>query len=1067
MKDENGVPLLASSDIFLEIAGCYIMRNRPDATLTDQSDEICLRASFPCILQPTSSLLVAWNAFVAFLILLCCIAHPYNQVFAKERTLEFRFFDFAVTVVFILDLIVYLSTGANVEEGVPITFAQTSSQQMRSHWFVLDVVATLPIFEFLGDGRFGGMNKLLRLPKLFRVLKGFEESCVYRGNVLRFLSYTLLLLIACYLVAAMQQGFMCFRCSEETCVYRGNVLRFLSYTLLLLIACYLVAAMQQGFMCFRCSEESCVYRGNVLRFLSYTLLLLIACYLVAAMHSGELSSMTWCLQLFRGFEEELIIVVGLMAGYCLVTNFTHSPFWEHKPLDSETIDDRLTFGLYWAISMINFTNHRQTWVATEWRHVMYTLVILEMCVVLRIFMEAVYSATIMVTTSLRENYDSRIAVVKNFLIRNEVDPLLMKRFIAYLQLCWHTDKAYKMTHKKHSNIFYDLPEHVYQNIVGRNRSMYILAVPFLRMVNKEDLKAVTSAVKFFYSSPNEILLNTGELTNEIYVIKQGICEILDPTSRKAIGTLTSKNHFGALICLLRLPAYYTIRAVTHVQVMCIPRKALAKALADPQIIQAINYIKKTPEFQRLQMPVPSFIKYVQPPPTSNLMHFRLPRKHEPDSEFQDPFNKLEFLSILRYVFPRYTIRPDGRYLLRYEWFRLACALCSAQLFPHYTYLVLQWPFLYYVTLFLDLSAYFDIFQRMLIGYFNEVGILVYHPFSTASYYIKGGFITDLFACLPLENLQSMRMDYHENKIRVTPTKQFLMLNRVIQMYRMPGAMNVLKDYIERRDILMVIQAIPLFMAMLNIITCFMVFYSVKIYYSPTDEGYTWYIEPFHDEGGSWMHLFKDTLRFNLTSTPWNMHLATYFWAVYECSSTGYGVFNPSNRDIMQVLFIGMANSAMLTTYYSVRIISIRANVNKSLAGFKQHMKDINVYMAREKLDSELQKELRRYYEYNWEKMGGIDYRGVLKLCDQITLRTDAILHIYGPTFAKCPILANADVSLLRIIGRAVRSVYFLRDMTIIQHNDMVTDMYFVDYGGVEVSVAQGDMNSVLRLPRGR
>ena len=59
------------------------------------------------------------------------------------------------------------------------------------------------------------------------------------------------------------------------------------------------------------------------------------------------------------------------------------------------------------------------------------------------------------------------------------------------------------------------------------------------------------------------------------------------------------------------------------------------------------------------------------------------------------------------------------------------------------------------------------------------------------------------------------------------------------------------------------------------------------------------------------------------------------------------------------------------------------------------------------------------------------------------------------------------MSLLRIIGRAVRSVYFLRDMTIIEHNDIVSDMYFVDYGGVEVSVAKGDMNSVLRLPRGR
>ncbi|CAH1645199.1 unnamed protein product [Spodoptera littoralis] len=165
MKNSQGVPLLASPDIFLEIAGCYIIRN----------------------------------------------VHPYNLIFKKVVTMEFRFFDFAMTIVYVLDHIVYLSTGANVEEGVPITFAQTSSKQMRSHWFVLNVVATLPIFEFVGDGHFAGINKLLSVPKLFRELKSLEESCGYRSNVLRFLSYTLLLLIACYLIAAIQQGFMCFQ----------------------------------------------------------------------------------------------------------------------------------------------------------------------------------------------------------------------------------------------------------------------------------------------------------------------------------------------------------------------------------------------------------------------------------------------------------------------------------------------------------------------------------------------------------------------------------------------------------------------------------------------------------------------------------------------------------------------------------------------------------------------------------------------------------------------------------------------------------------------------------------
>ncbi|XP_050551631.1 uncharacterized protein LOC118273282 [Spodoptera frugiperda] len=967
MKDSQGVPLLASPDIFLEIAGCYIMRNRPDTTLTDQSDEICLRPSFPCILQPHSSLLVAWNAFVAFLILVICIVHPYNLIFKKVVSQEFRFFDFAMTIVYVLDHIVYLSTGANVEEGVPITFAQTSSKQMRSHWFVLNVVATLPIFEFVGDGHFAGINKLLSVPKLFRELKSLEESCGYRSNVLRFLSYTLLLLIACYFIAAIQQGFMCFQ-----------------------------------------------------------------------------------------------------AGYCLVTNFTHSPFWEESPLDDGTIAHRLIFGLYWAISMISFINHRQTWAATEWKHVIYTLFILEICIVLRIFMEAVYSATIMVTTAPREDYGARIETVKNFLVRNEVDPELRKRFITYLELCWYTDKAYTMTHKKRSNIFHDLPPHVFQDIVGKHRINYIHVIPFMKLVNKEDLKVVMASVKIFYTSPNEILINTGELTNEIYIIKRGICEVLDPITQKCIGQLTAKTHFGSLTCLLRLPAYYTIRAVTHVHVMCIPRKVLGKVLSTPQISQALKYLKTTPEFQSLQTPIPSFVTYVPPPPTANLMYFRLPRKHQLDTEFLAPFDRLGFLSILRYIFPRYTIRPDGNYLVRYEWFRFFCAFLSTQLFPAYTYLVLQWPYLYYVAWFLDLAAYYDIFQRMLIGYFNDIGILVYHPASTASYYMKGAFIVDLFGCLPLENLESPRREFVGDKFRVTPTKQFLMLNRILQLYRMPGAMKVLKEYIGRRDILMILHLIPIFSAMLNILTCFIVFYSVKIYYKEFDRGksYEWLLQPFEDRGGSWLHLFKDKFRFNLTETPWNLHLATYFWVVYECSTTGYGTFNPSNHAIMRVLFIGLACSAMIITYYSVRIISVRANVNKSLAGFQQHMKDINTYMIREKLDPELHKEVRRYYEYNWEKMGGIDYRGVLKLCDQITLRTDAILHIYGPTFAKCPILVDADVSLLRILGRAVRSVYFLRDMKILELNDMATELYFVDYGGVEIRVPMDDTNAILRLPRG-
>ncbi|XP_046961236.1 uncharacterized protein LOC124530912 [Vanessa cardui] len=935
-KDAAGNRQLSQTDIMIEIAGCYIMRNRADASLTDEADAICLRPTFPCILQPKSSLQIAWNSFVTVLIIIVCITHPYYLVYKKHAPLEFRFYDYVVTVIYTLDLIVYLSTGANVEDGVPITLAQTSSQQARNKWFVLDIIGTLPIFEFIGDGHFAGLNKLLRLSKVFRMLKRLEDECVYHSNFLRFMSYSVLLLLSCYFLAALQQGFMCFQ-----------------------------------------------------------------------------------------------------FGYCLVSNFTHAPFWENQPLDEDTVENRITFGLYWAISMITFTTHMETWGIENLNNVLYTMFVLEICIVLYISIEAIYSATIMVTTALREDYESCIENVASFLIKNEVDPIISQRFIEYLQLRWYTDKAYSITNQQ-SSIFYDLPAHVYQDIVTRQRSKYILCIPFMKLINKEDLKNISSKAKLFCTSPNEILLNTGDMVNEMYVVKRGICEVISPDTKEVVGEINCRSHFGVFVCLLRLPAYYTIRAVTYVEVFSISRKHLLNVIGIPQINDAIQFIKDQPLYPRVQIRRESFMTYTIPEPAPSFEKFREPRKFEQDNAFLQPFYRLGLLSFLRYIFPRFTIRPDSRYVVHHEWFRGCCAILSAMVYPGYTYLVIQWPWLYFIATMLDFSAYFDILQRMLIGYYNDRGILVYHPASTAAHYLKGAFLTDLFGCLPLERLETSWKESFQDKYREAPAKQFLMLNRVLQLYRMPSALLGLNGLI-RRDLLLVIKAIPLFLALLNVLTCFMVYCSANIFY--TIESSSWFIVPHDDKG----------VRFNLTESPWNLHLGSYFWIVYETTTTGYSSFKPSNFNIMRVLITGMTMGALITTYFSVRIISIRANVNKALASFQEHIKDITVFMNRENLDPQLQKQVLDYYEYNWDKMGGFDYRNVLKLCEQITLRTDAILHIYGATFSQCPILNQSDVSLLRTIARAVRSFYFTKDTTIIDVDDVIPDIYIVDKGSVELN----------------
>ncbi|XP_068621666.1 uncharacterized protein [Battus philenor] len=960
-RDADGNLLLARTDVMLEIAGCYIMRNRADASLTDESDDICLRSTFPCILQPRSVLLTVWNFFICCLIVVVCFTHPYFIAYKKDVPIEFRFYDYVVTCIYLLDLFVYLSTGANIEDGAPITLAQTASQQIRSHWFVLDVVATMPVFEFIHDGHFAGINKLLRLPKVFRILKSLEDEWVYYSNFLRFFSYFLLLVMACYFVATLQQGFMCF--------------------------------------CFR---------------------------------------------------------------HCSITNYTHPPFWAHEPPDDASIRHYLTFGLYWAVSMITVTTHKEPGAMSNWNNVVYAMLVLELCIVLHIFMDSVYSASIMVANEMREDYDACIADVMNFLTRNNVEPMLRQRFITYLQLCWYTDKGYKMTKKK-SSIYFDLPPHVYQNIVNRQRSKYILCIPFMKYLNKEDLKTVSTEANVFYTSPNEILLNTGDITNEMYVIKQGICEIIDPETKEVVNELRTRNHFGVLECLLRFPAFYTVRAVTHVQLFSISRKYLLGAIEIPQIKDAIDFSKKQPEYSRLQVRRQRFLSYQPSKPIPKVERFRLPRKHEHDYAFLQPFHKLGFLSVLRYMFPRFTIRPDSEYLMHAEWCRGCCAVLSALLIPGFPYLVLESYTVYFLLILLDCSAYFDILQRMLVGYFNENGILVYHPASTADHYIRGAFLIDLFGCLPLERLETLLKELYHDKYRIAVSRQYLMLNRLVQLYRLPSAIQGLERYM-RRDIVLVIKAAPLYLALLNVMTCFLVFYSVDVYTMVHE--YAVLIVPRQDKGGSWVELFKDNFRFNLTKSTWDLHLASYFWVVYETTTTGYNAINPSNFDIMSIMFTGMVVGAMITTYFSVRIISIRSIVNKPLAAFHQHMKDMTAFMDRENLTPAIQKDVRAYYAYNWDKMGGLDYRNVLKLCDQITLRTDAILDIYGSTFAMCPILGHCDLSLVRTIGRAVRSLHFLKRTLIVEKDDVIKDIYIVDSGTVELVDVDDEAFTPVTLTKG-
>lgn len=70
-------------------------------------------------------------------------------------------------------------------------------------------------------------------------------------------------------------------------------------------------------------------------------------------------------------------------------------------------------------------------------------------------------------------------------------------------------------------------------------------------------------------------------------------------------------------------------------------------------------------------------------------------------------------------------------------------------------------------------------------------------------------------------------------------------------------------------------------------------------------------------------------------------------------------------------------------------------------------------------------------------------------------------------WVQCPVLNQGDLALLRLMGRAMRSVYFLADTRLIERDDVIEVVYIVDYGIVDVKDPNNDTVSVTKLPRGR
>lgn len=137
---------------------------------TDEFGEVQRPDRF--VLLPMSSARLLWDTVFIFCLIFELWVHPFTVVFLAHAGVpwQLEFVSYILTVFFIMDILINLSTGFIVKDRIVMKRREIVTNYMR-FWFWVDLVATIP-FDLMSWGAgLGHMGKVMRTFRLLRLLR--------------------------------------------------------------------------------------------------------------------------------------------------------------------------------------------------------------------------------------------------------------------------------------------------------------------------------------------------------------------------------------------------------------------------------------------------------------------------------------------------------------------------------------------------------------------------------------------------------------------------------------------------------------------------------------------------------------------------------------------------------------------------------------------------------------------------------------------------------------------------------------------------------------------------------
>ncbi len=190
------------------------------------------------------------------------------------------------------------------------------------------------------------------------------------------------------------------------------------------------------------------------------------------------------------------------------------------------------------------------------------------------------------------------------------------------------------------------------------------------------------------------------------------------------------------------------------------------------------------------------------------------------------------------------------------------------------------------------------------------------------------------------------------------------------------------------------------------------------------------------------------------SEMWSAYIRSLYWCVQTLTTVGYGdetISTDAERlYAMGVMIVGVG----VYGYVIGNVASILTKIDPAKAEYRSMMDRLTAFMKYRKIPPDLQRRVRGYISYIWDKRLGYDESTMISGLPS-NLQTDVSLFLKREVIEKVPLFKGASDEFIREIASQMRPVVYTPGDFVVRAGDPGREMYFISRGTLEAIAKDG------------